>query len=506
ERKPDQDALMICDGDRPVALAGIMGGANSEISVSTTKVVLESAYFDPVSIRKTSKMLCISSEASQRFERGADPNVTVRALDRAAGLLVEYAGGIVQPKLIDVYPKKIPNRVVRFRRQKSNQLLGLNLSAKEISRLLKRISIGVLAVKNRKGELKFRIPTWRPDITREIDLVEEVARLHGYDKIGADDTIRLKLDRNQASAELDDRLREYLSASGYQEIITNSMLAATAAGNGQDERVHIANPISEEMSTLRTDLLYPMLTVIKHNIFNGLSSSRFYEIGNTYRRDPASDPEALDGYREEIHLLLAVYGIENPVFWNEETKNSDIFTLKGECNALLRKISLDNPTYIPYPTPTALSERSIFIEISGERVGTIGMVSTNLLKQFDLETDIFFLDLSLERIGRFSKGVTKFRHYSRYPTVLRDLAIVVDESVTIGEIENRIRTAAGVILGGITLFDIFRGDRLGSGKKSCAFSLEFIPRERTLEQADIQAVMNRITGSLVSGLNAILRE
>jgi len=134
------------------------------------------------------------------------------------------------------------------------------------------------------------------------------------------------------------------------------------------------------------------------------------------------------------------------------------------------------------------------------------MVSTNLLKQFDLETDIFFLDLSLERIGRFSKGVTKFRHYSRYPTVLRDLAIVVDESVTIGEIENRIRTAAGVILGGITLFDIFRGDRLGSGKKSCAFSLEFIPRERTLEQADIQAVMNRITGSLVSGLNAILRE
>jgi len=506
KRIVDDETLLICDGNGPVALAGVMGGENSEISDSTRTVVLESAYFTPAGIRRTSKRLGLSTEASQRFERGTDPNVTVWALDRATELLAETAGGRVQGKVFDLYPVKVKPRKVSLNLEKSNQLLGISLTEKRVSALLKRIGIVRTRSAPKTAGISYSVPTWRPDITRGIDLTEEIARLHGYDNIEAEDTIRITLNRPEGDAELPDLLRGYLSAAGYQEVVTNSMREPSSISDGGVEPVRIANPISSEMAVLRTDLLQSMLTVIKHNIFNGITSSRFFEIGKVYTHVVGGDPETLTSFLEEERLMVALFGDENPVFWGAPSVKSSIFTLKVECNALLGKFSLDNPVYIPYSNPTALSERSIFIEMSGERVGMIGTVSAKLMKQFDLETEIHFMDLSLERLGKFSKPGLKYKEYSRYPTVLRDVAFVVDEGIPIGEIEERIRTAAGEILGAIVLFDIYRGDQVEPGKKSCAFSLEFVPREKTLDQQEIQSVMRRVTESVTSAFHAVLRQ
>jgi phenylalanyl-tRNA synthetase beta chain len=214
----------------------------------------------------------------------------------------------------------------------------------------------------------------------------------------------------------------------------------------------------------------------------------------------------LSGYREEERLIAAVYGLESPVSWENKPRMSDIFTLKGEAKALLGKISLDNPRYIPYSNSTALSERSISIEIKGENVGTIGSVSTGLLGRYDIDTEVHYFDLSLDAMRKVWNRMPAFRPYARFPVVRRDIAVIVDESVPVGGIEEIIRDAAGRILGDVTLFDVFRGDQAGAGKKSCAFSLEFVPTAGTLGQDVILGLMEAVTLKLKTSLGAELRQ
>ncbi len=504
-REVRSDTLLICDGEGPVAIAGVMGGRNSEISDGTRNVILESAYFNPVSIRRTSKRLGLSTEASQRFERGADPDITVRALDRAAQLLGETAGGSTLRGRIDVYPRKIKQAKVPYNIEKTNQLLGVIIKPATISTLFNRI--GIKKIGNRtKGSVVYSVPTWRPDITREVDLIEEAARLYGYQNIGTAGQIRLNLNQQAPTIGLSDQIRDYLSSSGYREIVTNSMCDRETASLSGMTPVLLSNPISLDMAALRTNLLQGLLTTVKHNLFHGVESSRFYEIGNIFRRENSVDPESLEGYVEEEHLCLALNGLESPIHWQDPSKKVTIFTLKGEANALFRKISLDNPSYIPYPTPTALSERSIFIEIKGERVGSLGMVSAELLKRNEIESDVLYLDLSLDSLRRLSGPHHRFVPFSRFPLVRRDLAVIVDESVSIGQIEDAIRAVAGPMLREIVLFDIYRGEQAGAGKKSCAFSLEFVPESRTLEQQEILDLIGRVTETLKSSLGAALRQ
>ncbi|HLF14010.1 MAG TPA: phenylalanine--tRNA ligase subunit beta [Bacteroidota bacterium] len=504
-REVREDTLLICDGGGPVALAGVMGGLNSEISARTTSIVIESAYFNPVNIRRTSKRLGLSTEASQRFERGADPNITAWALDRAAQLLSEVAGGTVLRGRIDVYPKKIRETRITFNVKNSNKLLGITLRKTEVSTLFNRIGIKKI-VQQKSGGTIYSVPTWRPDITREVDLVEEAARLYGYEKIGTAGEIRLNLGEHAPAVDVADLIRDYLSSSGFREIVTNSMSDRETASHPEAIPVILANPISLDMTALRTSLLQGLLTTIRHNLFHGIDSSRFYEIGSVFRMNPSGDPEIISGYFEEERLCLAMYGLESPGHWEDKPKKVTIFTLKGEANALFRKISLDNSRYIPYSTPTALSERSIFIEIKGERVGSLGLVSSALLKRYDIDTEVFFLDLALDKLRKSGSTALTFRPYSRFPVVRRDLAVIVNESVTIGQIEDAIRAVAGPMLREIILFDIYRGEQAGAGKKSCAFSLEWVSENRTLEQQDILELMGGVTEKLESSLGAVLRQ
>lgn len=497
--------LMICDGAGPVAIAGVMGGANSEISPGTTAVIIESAHFHPAGIRRASKRLGLSTEASQRFERGADPNITAWAADRAAALLVEVAGGTVLRGRVDVYPRRIRGPVVGFDARNCERLLGISIGRQRISSLFRRI--GIKRLKGGKQGIDcYSIPTWRPDVSREVDLVEEAARLHGYDAIATSPVMRLPLTDRNEPRDLSDTLRDYLSSSGFREIVTNSMTDLETAGVASGQPVVIANPLSNEMSALRSSLLPGVLATIKHNLNNGVQSARFFEIGHVFERRAGGDPETLEGYREEERLCFAAFGLESPLHWDEKPKNVTLFTLKGEANALFRKISLDNARYIPYPDPTALSERSIFIELHGEKVGTLGLASSRLLRKFDIEADVVFVDLSLEAIRTARRSGPTYRPYPRFPIVRRDIAVIVDERITIGEIEEVIRSAAGPLLRGIVLFDIYTGDQAGRGKKSCAFSLEFVPDEKTLEQQEIQRLTGQVVARLQSSLGAVLRQ
>lgn len=505
KRELTPDTLLICDRSGPVAIGGVMGGENSEISETTTRIVIESAHFSPAGIRRTSKRLGISTEASQRFERGADPGITAMAVDRAAQMVSEIAGGKILKGRIDEYPRRIKQAVIQFDVENSNKLLGITIDIKRISTLLKRIGI-IRKSGGSRGTAHFIAPSWRPDLSREVDLIEEVARLHGYEKIGSDVRVRFPLSDTPPGTDPADRLRDYLSACGYLEMITNSMQDEKTAGIAGAHFVGIANPISKEMTSLRTSLLPGLLSTIKHNIYHGTLSSRFYEIGSVFQKKPGGDPDTLSTYTEEQRLIVGTYGKEFPSFWNEKARPVDIYTLKGEANALLSQIFLDNPSYIAYPDSTALTERSIFIEIRGERAGLLGMVSRELLKRYDIETDVFFLDLSLDALKNRKSRDLRFRAFSRYPAVTRDIAVIVDESVPAGSIERVIRDAAGSLLADITLFDIYRGDQAGPGKKSCAFSLEFVSPDHTLDQKDIQGVMENVTGSLEKSFKAALRQ
>src|SRR5437879_5536164 len=334
--------LLICDAERPIAIAGVMGGANSEISEGTRNVLIEGAYFAPRSIRRTSKSLGISTEASQRFERGADPNITEWALDRAASLIKESCGGRILKGRIDEYPRKLLSRRIKVRLGKTNELLGTSLTTKEASSFLRRLSIPL--VKSRKGvrsagELMFSVPTWRPDLEHEIDLVEEIARVYGYSRVETSARSLLSYPDERPEPDHTGTIRTWLVGSGYNEIVTNSMQDKSIASLFSESVVEIANPITRDMAALRTSLIPSALGVIRHNIFHGSRDFRVFEFGKAYFRNGSSKRNgSIPGFREEERLLLAYTGMTGPRNWQGNQPQSDIPFVKGELETLFQKI------------------------------------------------------------------------------------------------------------------------------------------------------------------------
>lgn len=509
ERKLRGDTLMICDSEGPLAVAGVMGGTNSEISEATTNVLIESAYFDPKSVRRTSKYLGISTDASQRFERGADPNATRWAADRAASLMQDLCGGEVLCNPIDVYPRKIVPKKVSLRVKKANEILGTTLRASEVSALLHRLGIDDVTSAGKKGvkdELLFCVPTSRPDLEREIDLVEEIARMYGYDNIGIQTRTSLEYSIHAPASDAQDALREWLIGRGFHEIITNSMEHQWMASLASNKAVEVANPISKDMGFLRTSLIPSALAVVRNNVSQGAKNLRLFELGRVYFRDQGTGkPGWIAGFEEFPKLILVFYGDARPQDWDIQSKFTDIFDVKGELDALFGKIFLDNYKFIPYPTTKALTEDGLLIEINGEEAGLLGKVRKTVLQRFDIESEVFVAELDAGILGRVMNERRAYRAPSRYPLVARDLAIVVDEGLPVEELFSEIRRASGPLLTSVELFDIYRGNQIAAGKKSCAFSLEYRSEDHTLTQDEIEVIVRNVIGHLSSKFNASLR-
>jgi phenylalanyl-tRNA synthetase beta chain len=508
--------LLICDAEKPVALAGVMGGLNSEISDTTKNLLIESAYFNPRSIRKTSKLLGLSSDASQRFERGADPNITGYAVDRAAQLIFEIAGGKILKNQIDVYPKTMKRSTVKVSLATANNIIGTNLTSTKVIKLLANIGLVEPAQKKKKIKsdlMKFEIPTFRPDIEREIDVIEEIARLYGYDNIETKIQSLIQYSTRVPKLDLNDKIREWLVGKGFNEITTNSLQKLEFVseqwlpdGYSANNVVKIINPISKDMSAMRTSLIPSMLGVIRHNIYQQQKNLNLFEFGKIYFKNRLiQNDDFVPGYFEDEILILAKTGLfENP-HWASKDEFSDIFDIKGSVEDLFSKILLDKYKFIPYSISKALLDVALNIEIENVVVGYIGKVHKDILLKHDIEQDVFLAQLNTAALSKYVSREKRYHPLPSFPMIIRDLAFMVEKSVAVAELSDSIKSVSGNLLKSVELFDLYAGDQIESSKKSCAFTLQFLSEERTLTENEIEQIVNKIVLALSLKYNAVLR-
>jgi len=510
------ETLLICDAERPIAIAGVMGGENSEITASTKNVVIESAFFDSRSVRRTSKYLGLSTDASQRFERGGDIQGTVWAAGRAAQLIRECEAGDILRGVVDAYPKKFRAKTIELRIPRVSAVLGLPISPKTV--LASLASLEIKPVSARRGSrsrppqrrrtgqaaTRFTVPSYRPDLEREIDLIEEIARVYGYDNIEAKPEARIRFPEVPQGRDVTGEIRETLIGFGYQEIVTNSMQERKIAALATDEVVEIANPISVEMSALRTSLVPSMLRIVRNNIFQGTKNLRLFEIGKIYGSANGKSP-AKGQYFEKRRILLAASGLSKSPVWDEGQRGVDLFDIRGDLQAFFEKIFLDKFNFIPYSTTKALTYKGLLIEINGVEAGYLGLISKELLRKFEIEQEIVAVELDLDLLLNGLTGHRKFQALSRFPSVLRDIALVVDAHIPVGEIEAIIRESGRPYLKQTQLFDIYSGDQVGAGRKSVAFALEFISADHTLTQEEVNGAWKNIFARGTASLRAELR-
>jgi phenylalanyl-tRNA synthetase beta chain len=510
ERTLEAETVMICDAEKPIAIAGVMGGLDSEISDSTTDVVIESAYFDPRLIRRASKAFGLSTDASQRFERGADPNATIYALDAAAEQIRNICGGEILKGVIDRYPKKITPKKVSVRLKKINDILGTSFDKNKVLKVLTNLALQPKVKLNpKKSDLIFNclIPTYRPDITEEIDLIEEVARIAGYDNVPHRTVSSIQLQQTAPRKDFSAELRSLLIGRGFMEVVANSMQDHTVSALAGDEFVQIANPISKEMGSLRQSLIPGMLEIIRHNIFHGTSDLRFCEFGKVYKvRNGNFTGNERAQFQEENRILLALTGMSDPVGWDRKRRKTDIFDLRGELETVFRKISLDNSNFIPYPSTDALTQTGMSIEIQGNYIGLLGSIHKKILSRFEIEQDVFVAELLLSELDQRRTGGRKFTALAKYPVVERDIALIIDQKIDHRVVVSEIFRSGAKYLTSVELFDIYQGEQIGLGKKSYAYKLEFLSEDHTLTQEEIDRSMQLIMHHCSDSLQASVRQ
>lgn len=502
------DMLMICDAKKSIAVAGVMGGASTEITGSTTNVIIESAYFDSRSIRRTSKRLGLSTDASQRFERGADPEITSSAADRAAALIQLVAGGEVLKGVVDAYPRHIRRRLVTLHPDRLNEILGTTLTAATISTILQRFEIKKTSAKKKakRTAFKFEVPSFRPDLEREIDLIEEVARGYGYDNIPTAESVSHRLSDSASGRDITDVMRSTLTGNGFREVVTNSMQELSKARAMSEHVVELANPINKDMAALRPSLIPSMLEVVRNNQSQGEKNLRLFEVGVVFEKSVLSSPgRFFADFHEDERIIMVTHGFAHPTTWNQPARSVDLFDLKGEVEAFLTKIFLDKIDFIPYPTTKALTEKGLSVEINGEYVGILGEVREELLRLYEIGQPVFVAELRVEGISRHATKPRRFQPLPRFPVLLRDLAFVLSRDVSVGLVQKEIRAAGQPLLRHVELFDLYAGEQVPEGKKSVAFGLEFSANDRTLNQEEVDSILQRIIHRMEKSFEATLR-
>lgn len=496
------EAVMVCDAERPVSIAGIMGGENSEINDNTADIVLESAYWNSRNIRKTARALGISSDASYRFERGTDPNGTVAALNRAATLILELAGGELLKGTIDIYPRKIAPRKIPLRISRVNHVLGTSLSSPAVKKILKGLDIQVSSGKADKTTCT--VPTFRADIEREIDLIEEVARVYGYDSIVEKGIASVNLMQPFPTGHQSDPVRTSLVGAGFQEAISNSMYDLARANAVNREHVPIKNPQNKGMEFLRASLIPGLLDCVARNYNYGNRHVRLFEIGHVFEsRHPLTNGQSFESAMEDERVGVAITGQRSPRTWVEPAQSISIFDLKGELEALCVSLGLDKAKLIYYSTSESLTEQTLAIEINGSYAGYLGKVRSSLRALFDIEQEVYVGELLLSSLIPMQDR--KYSPLPKYPVVQRDIAFIVSDKVSADDLERCIRKNGSELLNRIELFDVYQGDKLAANQKSLAYTISLLSREKTLTDSEIEAEISRITLAAERSLGATLR-
>ena len=505
----NRDNLMICDGQRPVALAGVMGGLNSEIFSESKNVLIESAFFDPITVRRSAKRLGLSTEASYRFERGVDIGGAVPALRRAMMLISELAGGEVIRGIIDNYPTPRRLREIDLSVDKCNRFLGTDLSQQAMGNYLRALEMDVQS----QGEkvLRVKAPSFRVDITRDWDLMEEVARLEGYDNIPVTiPPIRPSDEKESTEMTTGDRVREIMVGLGFSEVISFSFIAPDSAdflGAEKDSAlrsfVPLLNPLTVDQSVMRTSLLPGLLGAVKTNLSYGEKDLKLFEWGKVFIGKTGEELP-----QERLCLTGGVIGLANPKEWHREERAADFYDAKGAAEALLKALGLRDLVFERGDTPPWYSkDAASVIRLADQRLGTLGQLSPEVLKRFDVDApSVFAFEIDGTVLLEKLSGERAFEPLAKFPALYRDLSIVAKRSVESATIQQIILREGRGLVESATLFDLFEGGKIDPSEKALAFRICYRSRETTLEGKDINELHESIVKTIGRETGARLRE
>jgi len=510
ERVLDSSMLMICDAERSVAVGGVMGGINSEITSDTTDILLESAYFSPTSVRKTSKLLSLQSESSYRFERGVDFDNVVYASNRAAKLIAELTGGDIDCGIIDAYPSPIEKKKVNMRYKRACDIIGTEISSEIMKSML--TALNFVVIDETDTDITVEVPSYRVDIEIEIDLVEEIARMFNYDNIPPDFSVSIDSSGTETVEQLRipklrSELREYLVANGFHESLTQNQTDPKSAGIFTDSPVVISNPLGEELSIMRPSLFPATLKTIERNHRLGNRDLRLFEIGKSFHQVKPKSDTFIDGILEQENLIISLTGNSRPMNWSGKSREVDFYDIRGIIEDLLSVMKIKRTKLIPLVGKhPVFSKNTVEIFVGGSAVGFAGELSDAILKQYDIEHKVFAIELNLNILYKAKRKEWKFEKVSPYPKIERDLAFLLDDSYPAEEIRQEIEDNAGNLARSVEIFDVYKGKGIPDGKKSIAFSISYSAHDRTLKDSEVDASINAVIKHIEQKFKAELRK
>ena len=500
ERTLHEEDLMICDEKGPLCIAGVFGGKSSGVTETTNSIFLESAYFNPISIRKSAKRHGLNTDASFRFERGIDPTITEFALKRAALLIKEIAGGEITSDIIDIYPKKIEDFPVFLNFEKTSKLIGQELPKETIKRILASLDIKVTTVSD--AGLGLIIPSYRVDVQREVDVIEEILRVYGYNNINFTKKLNATV-ANSARTEdykVQNIIATQLNANGFHEMMANSLTSPDYIKLSEmlkeEYNVLMLNPLSSDLSAMRQSLLFSGLEAVSYNINRRNGDLKLFEFGKTYHKLPS-------GYDEQKHLTLFVSGNRNEESWTNPQKPSDFFLFKGYVNSVLERLGISKIQNKPFESD--VFAEGIAIASGNDTIVEFGTVKKSILKHFDIKQEVFFADFNWNLILKLIGSKIKFTDITKYPEVRRDLALLLDKNIAFDAIYNLSRQTEKSLLKNINLFDVYEGKNLPEGKKSYAISFTLQDNSKTLTDEQIDKIMTKLQKNFENELGASLR-
>ncbi|MEA3449150.1 MAG: phenylalanine--tRNA ligase subunit beta [Bacteroidota bacterium] len=511
ERKLHHNDLMICNAESPMCIAGVLGGNESGVKEQTKAVFLESAWFDPAHVRTTARRHGISTDASYHYERGADPEMCIYALKRAALLIKEIAGGQISSDISDVYPVPITSAVVNLKFNYLNTMFGKNIPHEDIKKILKHLDIKITNENDK--ELEVEIPPYRYDVTRPADVAEEILRIYGFNNTPVADKLHTSVNtgHDEKNETLRQSVSDFLSARGFNEIMSNSLSNEAYYKNPEhyppESMVHLANPGSRELGILRRDMLFSGLEAISRNINHKITDIRFYEFGKIYFKSGKQDENnPLNNYNEKEQLALWLSGNFHALHWNQKADVSNFYHLKTAVSSVFDHLGIDENTLQISSLNSDLFEYGLEYTFNKKPLMRMGLVKHKICKKLNIEQDVYFANVDKDALISCATAVEhKFTPLSKFPEVHRDLALLLDKSIDFADIKQAAFKTENKHLMSVDLFDVYEGKNIDEGKKSYALSFVLRDDKKTMTDKQIDKIMSKLIKTFKQKFGASLR-
>ena len=503
EREITKDDLMICNSKKPMCIAGIFGGIDSGVSKETNTIFIESAYFDPISVRKSAKHHNLSTDSSYRFERGVDPNTTKYALKRAVLMIKEICkGSIVSSDLIDLYPKTLEDTQIILGFDKIQKIIGQKIEKETIKNIVSSLDIKINSIT--ESNLGLSIPHFRNDVKREADVIEEILRIYGYNNIESSKKVNqtIILNKENIKNKIVDSISNHLVSIGFYEMMTNSLVSNQKNELNKDDNdlqnVNILNFSSADQSQLRNSMIFSGLDVIKYNLNRKKNNLKLFEIGKEYHKSNNGK------YLEKEKLSVFIYGDRNNLNWNTQNKKSDFFYLKGVVNSIIKKLGFNIVKSKPLTTNNIQEGETIYYQKS--EILSYGIIDDKICKKFEINENVLYAELDVNMIiDKYSDQPIHFKKISKFPEVSRDLSILIDKEVRFEDIYKTVRQINQKLIKEISLFDVFQGKNLPDDKKSYGIAFKIQDNDKTLSESEIEGLMKKIISKMEKDFKAELR-